>query len=100
MSFAQKVWQQCRKIPKGKVSTYKELAISLNSKAYRAVGAALRKNPDAPNTPCHRVVSSDGSLGGYAGKMNSKKKIALLKSEGIIVRNGKILDFPRKLFRF
>lgn len=100
MGFEEMVWEKCKKIPKGRVTTYKEIAKVLNTRAYRAVGNALKKNPYAPTIPCHRVVCSDGSLGGYQGKLNSKKKIRLLKKEGIKARNGKILDFNRKLFKF
>ncbi len=100
MKFAEKVWAECRKIPRGKVTTYKEIAHSLNSMAYRAVGRALRANPDAPKTPCHRVVASDGSLGGYAGEMNSDKKKALLRKEGILIRGNRIQDLSHVLFRF
>ncbi|MCK5283145.1 MAG: MGMT family protein [Nanoarchaeota archaeon] len=113
MRFEKRVWQKCRLIPKGKVSSYKELAKALKTKAYRAVGNALKKNPyGAWQTkgkscrrqrcfvPCHRVICSDGSLGGYQGKLNSKKKIQLLKKEGIKIKNKKIADFEKKFFRF
>jgi len=100
MNFNQKVWNLCSKIPRGKVTTYKEIAKALNTKAYRAVGSALKRNPNAPIVPCHRVIASDGSLGGYNGKMNSKKKINLLKKEGIEVAEGRIKRFESKLFSF
>lgn len=90
MSFEEKVWKLCRKIPKGKVATYKEIGKALGTKAYRAIGNALRKNPFAPEVPCHRVIRNDGSLGGFEGKLNNKKKKELLEREGIEVRNGKI----------
>jgi methylated-DNA-[protein]-cysteine S-methyltransferase len=98
MSFKESVLNLCKRIPKGKVSTYKEIAKALNTKAYRAVGNALKHNKNAPIIPCHRVISSDGSLGGYQGKLNSKKKIDMLKKEGIIVEKGKIKKFKEKLF--
>jgi methylated-DNA-[protein]-cysteine S-methyltransferase len=66
----------------------------------RAVGQALRCNPYAPVVPCHRVVSSDGSVGGFMGKTSGKsvqKKIALLKSENVIVKDGKIKEFKKSL---
>ena len=101
MGFNQQVWELCKKIPKGKVTTYKEIGKKLGKgQVYRAVGNALKKNPDAPNTPCHRVVKSDGSLGGYCGEMNSSKKIKMLKEEGILFEKGKIVDFEGKLFRY
>ena len=71
------------KIPKGKVKTYKEVAIAINiPKSARAVANACRKNPYAPKVPCHRVIKSDGNLGGYSGKGGIKTKKKLLKSEG------------------
>ena len=86
-----------KKVPKGKVTTYKALAHALNSRAYRAVGNAMNKNPHAPQVPCHRVIKSDGSIGGFAS--GTKKKIKMLKKEGIKIINGKI-DLKRYLYRF
>lgn len=101
MDFNDKVYRLCRKIPKGKVSTYKELANALGTKAYRAVGQAMRRNPYAPEVPCHRVVASDGSLGGFDGKWTtSRKKIALLKDEGVKVEKSKVKEFKKKIYRF
>ncbi|MFC1691174.1 MGMT family protein [Nanoarchaeota archaeon] len=94
-NFQQKVYKICKKIPKGRVSTYKEIAKALNTKAHRAIGQALAKNPFSPEIPCHRVVKSDGNIGGFMGKTKGnkiKKKIDLLKKEGIIVNNKKIVD--------
>ena len=95
--FQEKVYSLCKKIPKGKVSTYKEIGNALGGKGqiYRAVGVALNKNPFAPKVPCHRVVASDGSLGGFAGGI--RKKIVLLKKEGIEIKNNKIVNFGKKL---
>ena len=88
-TFNEKVWNAMKKIPKGKVTTYKELARFLkNPNASRAVGNACNQNPNAPQTPCHRVIASNGSLGGYALGLN--KKIALLKKENVVVENNKI----------
>ncbi len=98
--FTDRVYDACRKIPKGKVSTYKEIAKKLRTKAYRAVGQALKCNPHAPEVPCHRVVASDGNLGGFAGRMNSRKKMALLRKEGVIVEGGRIKDFEKRVYRF
>ena len=89
-TFAEKVYAVCKRIPRGKVSTYRDIAHALGTRAYRAVGQALRCNPYAPSVPCHRVVASDGSLGGFGGEMNSAKKIRLLRKEGVkVVRKGK-----------
>lgn len=100
IGFNDRVYNLIKKIPKGRVSTYRIVAERLGTRAYRAVGQALRRNSYAPFVPCHRVVCSDGKLGGYSGKMNSSKKIRLLKKEGLLVKNNKIIDFERKLYRF
>ncbi|MEK6900935.1 MAG: MGMT family protein [Nanoarchaeota archaeon] len=63
----------CQQIPKGKVTTYKEIASVLGTKGYQAIGQALQCNPYAPHVPCHRVVKSDGSLGGFKGKTSGKE---------------------------
>jgi O-6-methylguanine DNA methyltransferase len=98
-SFQKKVWGVMARIPKGKVSTYGLVARAIgNPKAVRAVGFACNQNPFAPDVPCHRIVSSDGKLGGYAH--GSAKKIALLKSEGIEVRKGRVKGFDSVLFYF
>ena|SRR3989338_5876700 len=88
-AFTEKVYVAMRRIPRGKVTTYKALAKAVgNPKAARAVGNACNANPYAPRVPCHRVIASDGSLGGYAHGL--KKKAALLKAEGVEIRGGKI----------
>ncbi len=102
-SFSERVWNLMRKIPRGKVTTYKELAHTLNTKAYRAVGNACRNNPYAPEVPCHRVVKSNGNIGGFGGDVsgkNVKKKIDLLKKENVKVENGKVTNFEKLLFKF
>ena len=66
--FQERVYSALRKVPRGRVTTYKELGHALKSTAYRAIGQALRCNPYAPEVPCHRVVASDGTLGGFKGK--------------------------------
>ncbi|MBS3102876.1 methylated-DNA--[protein]-cysteine S-methyltransferase [Candidatus Woesearchaeota archaeon] len=98
-SFFERVYNLTRKIPEGRVSTYRDIAHALNSKAYRAVGTALAKNPYAPKVPCHRVVNSDGSVGNYSGKDGKKGKIEILRKEGVGVRNGKI-NLSRNMFIF
>ena len=71
------------KIPKGKVKTYKEVAIGIKMpKAARAVANACGKNPYAPRVPCHRVIRSDGSLGGFSAPGGIKAKKKMLKKEG------------------
>jgi len=103
MKFADKCYSILKKVPEGKVTTYKELANALNTKAYRAVGSAMKNNPYAPEVPCHRVVKSDGSIGGFRGKIKGKAifdKINMLQKEGVIVEKNKVKDFEKKLFVF
>lgn len=81
--FQIKVWNYLKKIPRGKVKTYKQVAIAINrSKSARAVANACARNPYAPKIPCHRVIRSDGGLGGYSAKGGIKTKKMLLKKEG------------------
>jgi methylated-DNA-[protein]-cysteine S-methyltransferase len=83
--FQKKVWNYLKTIRKGTVKSYKQVAIAINRpKSTRAVANAIGKNPFPPKIPCHRVIRSDGSLGGYSGKGGIKKKKKLLKNEGII----------------
>lgn len=94
--FREKVWREIAKIPRGRVATYKSIAEKLGTKAYRAVGTACNMNPHAPKIPCHRVVNSDGSIGGYAhGK---SKKIKLLRGEGVKITNSRIINFEDVLY--
>ena len=94
--FSERVWNACRRIPEGKVTTYSEIARYLGMNNPRAVGQALKRNPfpgaGPEDVPCHRVVMSDGSLGGYGGSSEHgmRKKAALLEREGVKVREGKI----------
>ena len=82
--FQLKVWAYLKKIPRGKVKTYSQVAKSIGKPlAVRAVANAIGKNPYAPKIPCHRVIRSDGSLGGYSGKGGVKTKRLLLRKEGI-----------------
>ena len=80
--FYQKVWLACARIPRGSVMTYKQLAAAIGHPgAARAVGTALGRNPCAPRIPCHRVIASDGSLGGYSRHGGVRKKKKLLERE-------------------
>jgi alkylated DNA nucleotide flippase Atl1 len=58
------------------------------------------KNPDAPKVPCHRVVLASGKVGNYSGEGGSKRKIELLEQEGVSVRDGKIVDFEKRMYDF
>ena len=85
--FQLKVWNYLKSIPKGTVKTYKQVAIAIKSpESARAVANACAKNPYAPKIPCHRVIKSDGSLGGYSGKGGIQQKRLLLKSENVFVK--------------
>ena len=82
--FQVKVWVYLKNIPRGTVKTYYQVAKDIGKPlAVRAVANAIGKNPYAPKIPCHRVIRSDGSLGGYSGKGGVKTKRLLLKKEGI-----------------
>ncbi|MBS3058117.1 MAG: MGMT family protein [Candidatus Diapherotrites archaeon] len=99
MTFSEKVWKLTAKIPKGKVSTYKEIAKALgNPKAARAVGNALKKNPTPIKVPCHRVVGNCGRIGGFA--LGRKKKKELLEKEGVKLKKGNVKDFEKKFYKF
>ncbi len=95
--FNERCYRLLRKIPQGKVTTYKEIARALGTKAYRAVGNAMHKNPYAPHVPCHRVVRTDGAVGGFA--QGNIKKSEMLMTEGVEIVNGKI-NLERFLFCF
>ncbi len=83
--FQRSVLKETSNIPRGQVATYAEIAKRIGKpKAVRAVGQALRRNPIPIAVPCHRVIASDGTLGGYAGKLGDKRKVALLRLEGVV----------------
>lgn len=96
-NFYEECYNILKKVPKGKVTTYKNIARALNSKAYRTVGTAMNKNPYAPKVPCHRVVNSDGKVGKFAH--GTAKKVKMLRSEGVDVVDGKI-DLKKFGFKF
>src|SRR3989338_9014071 len=103
MHFNEKIWQLGKKVPKGKVTTYKLLAEAAGTRAYRAVGNAMNKNPygllscgyGKKMVPCHRVVDSSDHLHGFAHGL--KKKAELLRKEGVKVKNNRIVDFEKVL---
>ena len=85
--FQLKVWKYLKTIPKGKVKTYLDVAKGIGKpRAFRAVANAVGKNPYPPKIPCHRVIRSDGSLGGYSGIGGTLKKRQLLKSEKVFIK--------------
>ena len=91
--FQQQCYQTLKnQVPAGKVITYGGLAKLIgHTNAHRAVGSAMNKNPFAPAVPCHRVVKSNGDLGGFARGIKIKKQ--RLQKEGVLVKNGKIVNF-------
>lgn len=96
--FHQQVWKATKLIPRGKVATYSTIAQMVGRPgSARAVGNALNKNPYAPLVPCHRIVRSDGTVGGFAS--GSEKKTNMLHSEGVKVMNGKIVGLENYLYK-
>jgi O-6-methylguanine DNA methyltransferase len=96
--FSERVLRLLEHIPKGRVTTYKAIAHKLGTRSFRAVGNALNRNRDPQKFPCYKVVSSDGSPGGFS--LGRKEKIRRLKADGIIVRGGKIADFGKVFYGF
>ena len=101
--FQNKVYEALKLIPRGKVTTYKQLGDFIKCGSSQAVGQALKKNPFAPEVPCHRVIKSDLTIGGYIGEREGElieKKISLLRNEGIqISADGKLLN-SKQLFKY
>jgi len=97
-SFYEKCYSLLRQVPKGKVTTYKALALALGTRAFRAVGTAMNKNPYAPEVPCHRVVNSNGNIGQFAH--GTKKKVEMLKKEGIPIKSNKVENMEMFLYKF
>ncbi|MBI3385462.1 MGMT family protein [Candidatus Gottesmanbacteria bacterium] len=91
MTFRDRVYQLTKKIPKGKVATYGQIArLSGSPKASRAIGLFMKTNPFAPRVPCHRVVAADGSLTGYSGGDGIPTKKAMLVDEGVFFKKEKV----------
>jgi len=91
--FRKKIFKIVAQIPKGRISTYQEVAKTLGSpRACRGVGSALNKNTDY-RIPCHRVIKADGHVGGF--RLGSKKKIWLLKNEGIEIKKDRVINFKK-----
>ena len=85
-AFEQRVYDLLGKIPCGKIATYAEVARALDCGSAQAIGQALKRNPYAPDVPCHRVIKTDLTIGGYSGETSGaqlKKKLRLLKQEGV-----------------
>jgi methylated-DNA-[protein]-cysteine S-methyltransferase len=99
MSLDKKIYKKLLEVPKGKITTYGELAKAVGLKnGQRAVGKIMNKNPYPVIIPCHRVIKSDGKVGGYA--YGEEIKSNMLTKEGIKIKNGKILDLENTIYRF
>ena len=96
--FNEKCYALLKLIPEGKVTTYREMARALDSKAWRAVGSDMAKNKQLITIPCHRVVRSNGTIGQYAS--GTDKKSELLQAEGVSVKLGKIINLEQFMYRF
>ncbi|MEK7070857.1 MAG: MGMT family protein [Patescibacteria group bacterium] len=91
-SFYTKVYEVVSTIPRGKVATYKKVAYLAGSpRASRAVGTAMKNNPDMKRVPCHRVVGSDGTMRGYSAGDGIATKIVMLKREGVSFKGNKVV---------
>ncbi len=97
-SFREQVYELLKTVPKGKVVTYATLAHALGTKAYRAVGTAMKNNPDLDGAPCYKVINSDGRVGAYS-LLGVDEKIRRLKADGIEIKNGRI-DLKKYLYEF
>lgn len=99
MKLEEKVYKKLLEVPKGKITTYGELAKAIGLKnGQRVIGKIMNKNPYPVIVPCHRVIKSDGKIGGYA--WGEKVKAKMLSNEGIKIKNGKILDVEKSIHRF
>ncbi|MEE8180341.1 MAG: MGMT family protein [Nitrosopumilaceae archaeon] len=99
MNLDQQVYKKLTQVPQGKVTTYSELANAVGLKnGQRVIGQIMKKNPYPSIIPCHRVVKSDGKVGGYA--YGDDVKTNMLRKEGIKIQNGKILDWNKKFHKF
>jgi methylated-DNA-[protein]-cysteine S-methyltransferase len=98
LKLEHEVYKKLLQVPKGKVTTYSELAKAVGLKnGQRAIGRIMNKNPYPVIVPCHRVILSDGKIGGYA--WGEKIKTKMLSKEGVKIKKGKILD-SNKIYRF
>jgi methylated-DNA-[protein]-cysteine S-methyltransferase len=100
--FQKRVYAALGLIPRGRVTTYKQLAAHLRCRSCRAVGQALKRNPYAPQVPCHRVIASDLTPGGFMGRRGGaaiRRKLDLLAAEGVRFHAGRLTE-PSRIFSF
>lgn len=99
MNLEKKIYKKLLEVPTGKITTYGELAKAVGMRnGQRAVGRIMNKNPYPVIIPCHRVIKSNGKVGGYA--YGEEIKSSMLTKEGIKIKNGKILDLENRIHRF
>lgn len=99
MNLEQKIFKKLLEVPKGQITTYGELSKAVGLKnGQRAVGKIMNKNPYPVIIPCHRVIMSTGKIGGYAYGEEIKTK--LLQDEGLEIKDGKIMDLEKRIYRF
>lgn len=99
MSIDKKIYKKLLEVPEGKITTYGELAKAVGfHNGQRVIGNIMNKNPYPVIIPCHRVVRSDGRVGGYA--YGEKVKVNMLTKEGLEIKNGKISDFENRVHKF
>jgi methylated-DNA-[protein]-cysteine S-methyltransferase len=102
-AFEQMIYDAVREIPFGKVTTYRYLAERVGCRSYRAVGQALARNPEGPEVPCHRVIRSDLSVGGFFGDERDaaiRHKRGLLEAEGLRFDGKGRLEEAGRVYRF
>lgn len=100
--FQKAVYAALQRVPRGRVTTYRQLAAQVGCRSSRAVGQALKRNPYAPQVPCHRVIASDLTPGGFMGRRDPsalRRKLKLLAKEGVRFLSGKLAE-PRRIFLF
>jgi len=98
LKLEEKVYKKLLEVPPGMVTTYGELSKAVGIKnGQRVIGRIMNKNPYPVIVPCHRVIKSDGKIGGYA--WGEKIKISMLSKEGVKIKNGKIIDL-KMIYRF
>ena len=100
--FQQRVYAALALVPRGRVTTYKQLAECLGCRSCRAVGQALKRNPYAPQVPCHRVIASDLTPGGFMGRSGGtalRRKLDLLAEEDVQFHAGRLAE-PSRIFVF
>lgn len=98
MDYQSRLQKLLLQIPKGKVTSYREIGKAMGTRGYHFIGQLLKHNPFPHEFPCYKVVCSDGSLGGYS--LGADEKVRLLEADGIKVEDGGIVDFTARLHHF